>query len=347
MRVLIVKTTSLGDIIHTLPALTDAKRALPEVSFDWVVEEPFKEIPTWHPAVARVIPVALRRWRKNPWQAFKKLEIQHFLNDLRHDQYDVVIDAQGLLKSATLCLLTRGKVRIGLSWTSARESLASLIYRKKAQVPWEQHAVHRARALFAQGLGYSLPQDEAHYGISNSLLSKMPASQPYLVFLHGTTWATKHWPEPYWEELAQEVVKAGYQVQLLWGNEQELARAQRIAKSADNIQVADKKMSLKEVAVVLANAAGIVSMDTGLGHLAAALEVPTVALYGPTDPKLSGTLGKHQISMAANFACAPCFSKECTYAQKSIHAVTPPCFTSLTPAKVWATFSQHLQVARS
>ena len=339
MRVLVIKTSSLGDIIHTLPALSDAKLHFPEITFDWVVEESFREVPAWHPAVRRIIPVALRRWRKEKWSTEKRKEIQNFIKILRQEKYDYVIDAQGLMKSVLLTLLSRGTKRIGLSWKSAREPLASLFYQKRAVVPWEQHAVVRARALFGKALGYSVPQSVANYGIDNERLSSLGAEKPYFVFLHGTTWTTKHWPESYWVELAGIVAKAGFNIQLLWGNESELQRAKRIAASTSSAIVAPTKMSLTEVAGVLAKARGIVTVDTGLGHLVAALGVPTVSLYGPTDPKLSGTLGERQTLLAADFPCAPCFSRECIY-QGEKEDVDPPCFGSLTPAKVW----KHMNV---
>jgi heptosyltransferase-1 len=336
MRVLVVKTSSLGDIIHTLPALTDAKRARPEIVFDWVVEEAFQEIPMWHMAVDRIIPVALRRWRRNKWKAFRSGEIRNFLKQIRQQKYDYVIDAQGLLKSVAVTMLSRGALRAGFSWKSAREPLASLFYQKRVVVPWEQHAVVRARALLAKALDYVVPTTVADYGIERSRLAVAKLQHPYFVFLHGTTWDTKHWPETYWIELAKIVARAGYAIQLLWGNEVELARAKKIASIVSQAVVVPNKLKLSEVAGVLANAQGIVTVDTGLGHLAAALGVSTVSLYGPTDPKRSGTWGERQIHLAADFCCAPCFSRVCTY--KGDKITDPPCFASLTPAIVW----QHL-----
>lgn len=335
MRVLVVKTSSMGDIIHTLPALSDAAVVYPDLEIDWVVEEGFKEVPAWHKVVNRVIPVALRRWRHQKLLAFQKGEIQTFVKALRQEKYDAIVDAQGLLKSLMITLLGRGP-GIGLSWHSARESAASLFYKKRANVPWEQHAVLRARSLFAQGLGYSVPNTKAAYGIELSRLTPSPDIQlttPYYVFLHGTTWATKHWPESYWIELAKMAAKHGKGIQLLWGNSDELARAQKIAASVPEAFVIPKRLALGEIAHLLAAAEGIVTVDTGLGHLTAALGVPTIALYGPTDPKLSGTLGENQIHLAADFPCAPCFSRTCTY--QGERNVEPACFASLAPERVW------------
>ncbi|HXH54287.1 MAG TPA: lipopolysaccharide heptosyltransferase I [Gammaproteobacteria bacterium] len=331
-NILIVKTSSLGDIIHTLPALSDAKKHYPEVSFDWVVEDAFQEVPAWHPAVKRIIPVALRRWRKNGLDALKNGEIQTFIKGLRQQKYDAIIDAQGLLKSVPLAILARGDHRIGLSWRSAREGLASLFYQKRVVVPWEEHAVKRARSLFAKGLDYSVPDTAADYGIDLSRLPDLQTQNPYYVFLHGTTWATKHWPEAYWIVLAKNIVDAGFGVQLLWGNETERLRANRIQCAVPQIVVASRKHTLSEISAVLAGAQGVITVDTGLGHLAAALGVPTVSLYGPSDPTQSGTLGLNQIHVGADFKCAPCFKRVCTYTGEK--RVEPACFASLTPEKV-------------
>jgi heptosyltransferase-1 len=293
-------------------------------------------VPAWHPAVRRVIPVALRRWRKHSWASFKNGEIQTFIKDLRQQKYDAIIDVQGLLKSVALTILARGSKRIGLSWQSAREGLASLFYQKRVVVPWGEHAVTRARALFAKGLGYTVPDTVADYGIereSYSVRVSLQSQSPYYVFLHGTTWATKHWPEAYWIALAKNIVDAGFGIQLLWGNEAERLRADRIQCAVPKTFVAPRQYTLSEVSAVLASALGIVTVDTGLGHLAAALGVPTVALYGPSDPKQSGTMGLNQMHVAADFKCAPCFKRMCTYTGK--RQVEPACFATVTPEKVW------------
>lgn len=342
MRVLVVKTTSLGDIIHTLPALTDAVAKVPGITFDWVVEEPFQEIPLWHPAVKKVIPVAFRRWRKQGWWQNRR-EIIEFCRRLREEEYDLIIDAQGLLKSAIITIMAKGTKRAGLSWKSARESLASLFYNYHAIVPWGQHAVYRVRALFARTFNYLLPNSFADYGIDINRLSATTLLEPYFVFLHGTTWDTKHWPEAYWIQLAKIVSEAGFSIQLLWGNEIEFTRAKKIASGLPNAFVVPNRLSLTEAAGVLAGARGVVTVDTGLGHLAAALGVPAVALFGPSNPRKSGTLGKRQIHLSATFPCSPCYDRVCRY--RGEKPVDPPCFASLSPTLVWEKLNFQLDKA--
>ena len=349
MRVLIIKTSSLGDIIHTLPALTDAKKAYPNIHFDWVVEESFKELPAWHGAVQNVIPVALRRWRKQKWKGLKSGEMFNFFKSVRQHRYDYIIDAQGLLKSVMLMALCRSDLSIGFSWNSARESLASLFYGRRAEVSWDLHAVTRVRHLFAKAFNYALPEGIPDYGIDKKRLNPHHLNQrsfekPYIVLLHGTTWDTKHWPESYWRRLAELLTSAGFGVQLLWGNAEEQNRANRIAADLPNAEVSRTKLNLGEITFMLAGARGVVSVDTGLGHLAAALNVPTVSLYGPTDPKATGTCGENQIHLTTQFSCSPCLNKICRYPIEK--TVNPPCFETLPPEKVFNTLTEIVSVEK-
>jgi heptosyltransferase-1 len=346
MRVLIVKTSSMGDVIHTLPALTDAGKAISTISFDWVVEENFSEIPRWHPLVKEIIPVALRRWRKTIFTKKTHQEWQAFRQRLRATHYDLIIDAQGLLKSAFLALNAKGK-RCGFDFHSARDPVAALFYRQRfptAKVR-EQHAVTRVRSLFSQALHYPLPTTMPDYGIDRQRFpQEANAAGPYLVFLHGTTWTTKHWPEAYWIELAKLVSHHGFSIKLSWGSPSEQERALRIAAACPHVEVLPKQ-DLIGMAKVLANAKAIVAVDTGLGHLAAALDVPTISLYGPTDPVLTGALGQSQKHLAAHFPCAPCLSRECTYKgddYSPLNPLNPPCLATLSPAVVWKEIASML-----
>lgn len=347
MHVLIIKTSSMGDIIHTLPALTDAGCALSSISFDWVVEQNFSEIPRWHPLVNQVIPVALRRWRKDIFSKKTWQEWRVFRELLREKQYDLIIDAQGLLKSAWLALNARGK-RCGFSVSSARDPLAAFFYQNSftTQKIKTQHAVTRVRDLFSQALHYTLPTTTPDYGMNQKHFQKSLSStdtEDYLVFLHGTTWTTKHWPEEYWIALTQKANEQGLFVKLPWGNVAEHERAQRIAAACSHAEVLPQ-LDLGGIATVLASAKAIVAVDTGLGHLAAALNIPTVSLYGPTDPILTGALGQSQTHLTAKFSCAPCFGRECTYRgeDKHLYPVSPPCFTKLPPELVWEQLSALL-----
>ncbi|MCQ7057589.1 lipopolysaccharide heptosyltransferase RfaC [Escherichia coli] len=294
MRVLIVKTSSMGDVLHTLPALTDAQQAIPDIQFDWVVEEGFAQIPAWHSAVDRVIPVAIRRWRKAWFSAPIKAERKAFRDAVRLQQYDVIIDAQGLVKSAALVTRLARGIKHGMDWSTAREPLASLFYNRKHHIAKQQHAVERTRELFAKSLGYAKPQSQGDYAIAQHFLNELNADAgQYAVFLHATTRDDKHWPEANWRELIGLLNNAGIRIKLPWGAPHEEARARRLAEGFDYVKVLPR-MSLEDVARVLAGAKFVVSVDTGLSHLTAALDRPNITLYGPTDPGLIGGYGKNQ-----------------------------------------------------
>lgn len=298
-RVLLVKTSSMGDVIHTLPALTDAVNALGDIRFDWVVEEGFAEIPRWHPAVDAVIPVAIRRWRKTPLRSLLGDEWKQFRAQLKRHRYDAIIDAQGLLKSAWLTLLADGP-RYGLDSASAREGIAARFYQHPLAVAKGQHAVERVRQLLAQALGYAAPKVIGDYGLQNAVFDavQVPAAD-YAMCLHGTTWPEKHYPESYWRDVIDALCARGLRVALPWGNERERERALRLAHGLANVQVLPR-CTLNQMAALLQKATVVVAVDTGLGHLAAALDTPCVSLYGPTSPQLVGAYGKHQRHLLAS-----------------------------------------------
>lgn len=295
MRVLIVKTSSMGDVLHTLPALTDAQQAIPGIRFDWVVEEGFAQIPSWHAAVDRVIPVAIRRWRKAWFSVAIKAERKTFQAAVQAQHYDAIIDAQGLVKSAALVTRLARGVKHGMDWQTAREPLASLFYNCRHHIAKQQHAVERTRELFAKSLGYNKPQAQGNYAIAQHFLNDMNTDTgQYAVFLHATTRDDKHWPEVNWRELIGLLSQSGVRIKLPWGAAHEEARAKRLAEGFDYVDVLPR-MSLEEVARVLAGATFVVSVDTGLSHLTAALDRPNITLYGPTDPGLIGGYGRNQV----------------------------------------------------
>ncbi|MBQ0347519.1 lipopolysaccharide heptosyltransferase RfaC [Citrobacter freundii] len=300
MRVLIVKTSSMGDVLHTLPALTDAQQAIPSIQFDWVVEEGFAQIPSWHAAVDRVIPVAIRRWRKAWFSAPIKAERKAFRDAVRLQQYDAIIDAQGLVKSAALVTRLACGVKHGMDWSTAREPLASLFYNRKHHIAKQQHAVERTRELFAKSLGYAKPQSQGDYAIAQHFVNECNADTgQYAVFLHATTRDNKHWPEANWRELIELLNNTGIRIKLPWGAPHEEERAKRLAEGFPYVDVLPR-MSLEEVARILAGAKFVVSVDTGLSHLTAALDRPNITLYGPTDPGLIGGYGKNQYTQQSH-----------------------------------------------
>lgn len=292
MRILLVKTSSLGDVVHNLPVVTDLSRHFPGARIGWMVEESFAEIPRLHPAVEQVIPVAVRRWRKAPLSAATWREIAAWRRAATADSYDAVLDTQGLLKSALLARQARGE-KLGHAADSAREPLAARFYDRSFSVPKNLHAVERNRLLAASAFGYAIdtPPD---YGIAAPPLSAdwLPGSD-YAVLLTATSRADKEWPEPDWLALGTALAATGLRCVLPGGSAGERARAVRLANSLGRA-VAAPAMNLTELAGLLAGARLVVGVDTGLVHLAAALKRPTLALYCASDPALTGVLAGSQ-----------------------------------------------------
>jgi len=286
MEVLIVKLTSMGDLVQALPAITDASRARPDVVFDWVVDEAFAEIPSWHPAIQKVITTAHRRWKIRLWQYLKSGELAGFWHDLRARNYDVVLDAQTNLKSAVVTAMARG-TKHGPDKQSVREYPAHWVYRHRYEVPAEQLAVDRWRQLFSQVLKYPLPDSTPDFGLDSvcwPTVENLP-NHPFIVAVPNASWPNKYWQDTRWRELINTAGEQGYSVVLTCGSAVEYEKSSAIAAGLSNAR-ALPRISLTEMAAVLKRSSGAICMDTGLAHLAAALAVPTVTLYGPTDPGL-------------------------------------------------------------
>jgi heptosyltransferase-1 len=287
-KILLVKTSSLGDVVHNLPVASDIRAAVPGAEIDWVVEESFDAIPRLHSAVSRVLPVAIRRWRSGLLGGATRTEIGAFTRELKRRPYDVVIDTQGLFKSAWIAWMAPG-VRHGLDFASAREPL-SLFYDRVHAVPWAMHAVERNRTLAARALGYAVPVS-VNYGIrvAAARFVWLPQGR-YAVLAHGTSARPKLWPVERWTELGARLGELGVRSVLPWGSTAERQRAEEIARAVPGAVVAPG-LSLADAAAVLAGAGAVVGVDTGLAHLAAALSVPTVGLYCATDPAATGLYG--------------------------------------------------------
>lgn len=326
-KILLVKMTSMGDLIQTFPALTDASKAIPGLRFDWLADESFKDIPLLHPAVNRVISVPLRRWKKNIGQAWSSSELQAFFKELRAHRYDMVIDAQSNLKSAIASLLARGK-RYGLDKTSVREYGAHWVYHKKITIDRKQNHALRMRQLMANFLDYPLPAT-IDYGINKDTLPALDFALPEkFIFVTAISSANNRlWPEPFWKEVFAEVVKSGYDIVLPWWSQEEKERMLRLKNNQSTIHLLPI-LNLVQKAAVLSKARAAISIDTGLAHMAASLNVPNVGLYGPTNAQLTGTYGQSQIHLSAKEpSCSPCFKSTCSYQGASSYH--PACLANI------------------
>ncbi|MGK0501170.1 MAG: heptosyltransferase-1 [Oceanicoccus sp.] len=340
-RVLLIKLTSMGDLMHALPALTDASRAIPGIKFDWVVDEAFADVASWHPAVNRIIPSAHRRWKKELGQSLFGGQLKKFYKQLNRDDYDVILDAQNNLKSAAITFLRNGKAH-GLDAESIREKPAHWAYSYQHKTNKSLHAIERQRQLFSQAIGYPLPESPPDYGIDRQQFAVTDITLPakFLFFVHNASWTTKLWPEGHWHQLIMLAEQAGYSVVLPCGNDEELARAKRLA-AAHEKTIALPKLPLSQIATIMDKAAGAVSCDTGLCHLAGLLDLPSVSFYGATSEKLIGATGRNQqhiIASRQSFTCAPCYRRRCNFEGGDTEMAA--CIDAMSVTAVWSGLQQ-------
>lgn len=287
-QILFVKTSSLGDVIHHCPAVSDAARNIPGIEVDWLVEEAFVPIARMHPNVRRAIPVQMRRWRASLGSASAWREMRAMRATLRARHYDAVIDTQGLLKSAVLGSLASGPMH-GMDWTSAREPLASLFYGHRHAVPRNQHAVERNRQLTAAALGYAAGGD-CSYGLLAARTSTLAIDSAYAVLLTMTSRADKRWPDAHWIRAGHEIAARGVRCVLPWGTEAERVRAETIARDVPRALV-PSRLALEDLGALFQQACAVLGVDTGLTHLAVALGAPVIGIYCASDPALTGLHG--------------------------------------------------------
>jgi heptosyltransferase-1 len=340
MKILVVRLSSLGDILHLFPAISDIRRRFPDAVIHWLVEPAFAEAVSWHEAVDKVITVPLRAHKKIWWKL--PMLLSKLRKRLQAEKYDVVLDAQGLLKSAVLSRLP-GVPVCGFAADSARESIAAKLYQKTARIQDGLHVIEKNRELVGQlfGVDTKLPgdfgldkfrQEHLQSELSDALKQQI-GDQPYVVLLHGTTWNSKYWPETAWAELIHKFSQGGLRCLLPWGNEAEHQRAERLQASGEDRVLVLPKLSLTELMDILLHARVFVSVESGIGHLAAALDIPGIMLHGPTDPGYSGILGKACQHITSGIYCSPCFKRDCPRLQNK-HEV-PPCQKEIKPQQVY------------
>lgn len=314
MRVLIVRLSSFGDVVHTFPALSDLAAARPDIQIDWLVDKSFSAFAALHPAVGEVIAYPERnlRWPPSRWPA--RLRARRALRrELGERGYDLVVDLQGLLKSARVARLAAAPVA-GYDADSIRESMASRFYNRRFAVAKELHAVERNRRLLAAALGYEVPAAPGVFGLSRESLRPMvglPAG--FCILVHSASWPSKLWPENSWRRLIGHLAARNIPVVLPWGSDDEKARAERIAAGNRLSHVLPSRLDGADLAAIVGRARLSIGLDSGLMHLATALDVPGVWLFGPTDPGLTGPYGSNQIIVQSTSPEAPCRTRDCAH----------------------------------
>ncbi len=329
-RILIIKTSSLGDVVHTFPAIQEASAHGYQI--DWVVDKSFASVAALMPQVQTVIPISLRAFKQQKSIGHLKTLLKE-LSQLSQTSYDFVIDAQGLLKSAWIGLWTRGPKQ-GFAKEALREPLARFFYQNTHAVNPDDHAIDRTRALLAQVLGYQ-PNPLINYGLT--LPAQKPIDKPYVFLLHGTTWTTKSWSLNHWIDLSRQLLKT-HQVITTWGSDEEQRVAAAIQAASPGIQVLPKQ-SIDALVPWLAHANSVIGCDTGLMHLAAAFDTPTISLYGASDPKRTGTRGQYVTHMASQLPCQPCKKRHCQH--PDAHDDVIPCMNDLTPLDVFTMWEKQ------
>ena len=299
-NVLFIKTSSLGDVIHHMPAIVEARRRF-DARFAWVVEEAFAPLVRLHPAVDEVIPVASRRWRHALLRAATWREARAFRRLVRSRAYDEVIDTQGLLRTAVITQIARGR-RHGYDSASIREPLASRFYDVRHRVSRDLHAIERNRILTGLALGYS-PEGGIDFGLDRAALAAT-ASAPYAILLHATARESKQWPEERWIALGRLLAARQLELVLPWGTEAERQRSERIAAAIPGARVPDRR-PLDELARRMAAAQLVIGVDTGLLHLAAALGVPLVGIFVGSEPGLTGPMGRGPVAIVGGKGAMP------------------------------------------
>ena len=289
----------MGDLMHALPALTEAKEHFKEIEFDWVVDKSFSEVPKWHPAVNKIIMTDHRNWKKQLLSPNSRKAFRSVIHEINSTNYDLVIDMQNNLKSAFVSFMCKHQV-IGMDSKSVREYPAHLSYNKKISISKELHAITRQKILLSNALGYSTSSSN-DYGISDLEFKEPSFNLPneYVTLVQNASWKTKQWSIPNWQLLVKHLDNSGIEMILPSGNEEEYQRALNISSFSEKAHVL-RPLPLNQIAYIMKKAKFSVCSDTGLAHLSALVNTPSITLYGPTDTKLIGTEGKNQLHLVGS-----------------------------------------------
>lgn len=300
--VLFVRMSSLGDVLHTFPAATELRASRPDARLHWAVEEAYVELVRLHPGVARIVPVALRRWRRALLAGATWREAKALRAALAAPRFDAIVDTQGLLKSALVAKLAHGPVH-GFGPRTAREPLAARFYDHRYEFRPADLKVERYREVAARALGYAR-RGAPDYGISAPPRPACAPAAPYCVLLHSTARAAKLWDEARWTEVAQALEARGLACVLPWGSEPERRRAARLAAGLQGAAV-PPRLSLVEAAGLIGHARVVLGVDTGLMHLAAALKVPVVGIFCASAPLDARPVGQGPTAYRGGIGAPP------------------------------------------
>lgn len=301
-EVLFVRMSSLGDVLHTFPAATDLRREQPGARLHWAVEEAYVDLVRLHPAVDRIVPVALRRWRRALLSGATWREVRALRVALATPRFDAIVDTQGLLKSVLVAKMANGPVH-GFGPRTAREPLAARFYDHRYEFRPADLKVERYREVAARALGYER-RGAPDYGIAAPAAPSWAPPRPFCVLLHSTARAAKLWDEHRWTRTARALEAQGLRCVLPWGSEPERERAQRLASGLQAALV-PPRMSIGDAAGLIGHAEVVVGVDTGLMHLAAALRVPVVGIFCDSEPLDARPVGQGPTAYRGGLGAPP------------------------------------------
>lgn len=284
--ILVIRPSSLGDVVHALAIVADIRSHRPELAIDWVAEEAYAPLVAMDRGIRRAIPMSFRRWRQHLASRATWREWSAFRRELRRERYVAILDLQEQVKGALIAAFARGR-RHGPDRASIREPVATLAHDDHHAIDPAQHLIDRCRQLAAAALAYPL-EGPPRYGIEPPPAA--PGAIPergYIVAIHATSRDDKRWPDEHWRALIRGFGEAGYAVLLPWGTDDERRRSDDLAR-AHPLAAVPARQPLVAMTSLLARAELAIGVDTGLVHLAAALGTPTVALFTATDPRLAG-----------------------------------------------------------
>ena len=293
-RILIIKTSSLGDVIHNFPMVSDIAAKFPDSKIDWLVEEDYVPLVKLHFRVERIIPVALRRWRKSIFSSSTWKELKSCIVEIRKYRYDLIIDSQGLIKSALFARLAKGP-SYGFGPGYSREKLAGMSYDIGISVSQEQHMLERCRQLASLALNYQIT-GKPNYGLikrKNTVLEDKKA-----IIFCSSAQSRKLWSTGNWIRICQFLKSIGYTCQFTSGTLAEQALCKEIISSSSGELLPN--MAINDIAALMNRSRLVIGLDTGLLHLAAALEVPTIAIFGASDPLKTGPQGNGTIKICGS-----------------------------------------------
>ncbi len=335
MRILIVKISAMGDVLHALPVLDYLKQASPGCEIDWVVEEAFADLLSGNPLISRLHTVRFKKWKRKPFSGETINEILNVRNGLVQRAYDLVIDIQGNIKSGMVAWLSSCPRRVGFSQAATQESLNVLFTNRRiAPRPEDRHITDQYLRIAAASFDLEFSGLQLHTDVctraeddlaADELVRRYRKDGPLFLIHTGTTWQTKFWHESGWIELGRRIISAfpGSVLLFSWGNEDEYSAAKRITTALGDQAVLLEKLSIMRLAAVVKKVNMVMGGDTGIVHLAAAVGTATVSYYRASDGLRSGPRGAHHAVVQAPMPCARCFRTRCEKDGECRESITP------------------------